>query len=146
MRTRYWQAGLHFILAVVAAYAAYALKLEPEEPTNWFSAAALWLKPVAHEVIFFTAVAVAFLQAVEAVVGRHFIRRATIRRCLDTLVSELGGKARRNRVTVFKRVGASRALVTCLWRLGIAYWKEENRRKLYALVRNIRGWNSYLIV
>ncbi len=144
IRTR-WVSIASAIAAFVSGISVLALNVSPQTQPSWLRAAGLWYQPYAFVVAVGVLAVLLVAQVAQAALGGPSFRKKTIQGVLDVLAAECGGRAKVNRVTLFKRVSGFTAFWVGIWRLRWRYWLPEKRRRLKALWR-IEWAADYLYV
>ena len=143
MRTSRWLAYGSAFFALVAGLVAAAQNVNDKTDPPWFREFILKYQPSLPLVAFGLAFIVFLAQLGQGIWGPPRYRKATVQQVVDGLVSTLPGKAKHNRITLFRRVKGWRALLYGLWRLSPRPWHPAKRDKLKALWR-IEWWADYL--
>lgn len=149
MKSYWWVHVLKLAATCVVAFSTYSLAatpcIAPCDAPNWFHAAGLWFKPRAVPAAFIATAVFGIAEFLQFLFGVPGYRKETVQRFLDVLVGQCHGRARNNRVTLFKRVSGFRAFWTGVWRLRWLLWRKSKRSKLRALWR-IEWTAEYLMV
>jgi hypothetical protein len=122
-----------------------ALSVGPTTEPEWVRLVGMWYQPYAIAVAVIVLLILAAVQVVQAIAGGPTFRKHTIRGILDVLVGECGGRAKANRVTLFKKASGFRVFCTGIWRLRWRLWARSKRPKLRSLWR-IQWAADYLYV
>lgn len=135
MKLRLWLAILQSLLALTAAFATYARNVEATDRPAWLATRAVVVKDHALLLGLAAAAGIIVVQFLAVWIGHYTVRRAALQRIADTLASQLPGRAKVNRVTIFRVASGYRAVLVCLWRLRWRYWLEPRKRRLKRLWR-----------
>jgi hypothetical protein len=134
MRHRRLLPIIGIILVAAGTVAALGVEVDDKTEPAWLREMGLWFKPHSIRVATVLIALGAVGQILPLFLGGPAFRAKVIQRTLDVLVNECDGRAKHNRITVFKRVPGWRAKYGGLLRLRWRWWSKENRYRVRALL------------
>lgn len=133
MRTSRWLTIGTALIAFISGVVAAAQLVGPTTRPEWFRDFVLHHQGALPFIAIALAGAIFLAQITQAVIGPYRYRKTTVQDIVDGLPNVLSGQARRNRITIFRRVKGWKALAIGVWRLRYRPWREPKQAKFRAL-------------
>lgn len=143
MKRTLWIAYASAALAFLSGLVAVGLNVTENTEPAWLRNLVLRYQPYLPAALIALAGLLLLAQILQATLARPAYRRQTLLEIVDNLVKELPGRAKKNRITIFRRVRGWQVLFWGTLRLLPRPWHPAKRAKFEA-VRRVDPFGTYL--